>query len=81
MAPSINESLNCQLDLLVRPSISFKGKCISPFQIWGSVGIILALILTASLVTSLGLSLQILGRLILAATVTFLGVALEGKRL
>ena len=71
--------LSTFLDRLVRPEIRLAGRSWPAFRLCGYVGLAASLLLTSGLTLYRGLSLLVLAGLVLAAILTFLGLAMATK--
>jgi hypothetical protein len=73
------EAINHSLDQFVRPNIYLLRKSRSAFQVCGYTGLALSILLAMSLVLWRGLSPLVMVVIILAAVLTFFGLALATK--
>ncbi len=73
------KAINRILDGLVRPEVYVLHRPRSAFQVCGYTGLVLAILLAMSLVVRLGLSPFVMTMNILAAVLTFLGLAMATK--
>jgi hypothetical protein len=70
------DALNDHLDRWVRVEIRVFGRSLPAFQVCGTVGLVLGIVLTQGIAALRGLSPWVLAATALAAVLTFLGVAL-----
>jgi prolipoprotein diacylglyceryltransferase len=75
----MQESINRDLDKLVRPEMRLLHRSRSVFQVCGYTGLALAVLVALTLATRMGLSLVIMGALINAAVLTFFGLVMATK--
>ena len=75
----MKRTLNAVFDTLVRPSFSLGGRSLSFFQLFSGAGLVLAIVLMLTLASYRGLSVAVMGVMIVADLLTFLTVAMVTK--
>lgn len=71
--------VNSFFDRLVRPAFKFGGRSWSCFQVFGGLGLVLAIVLMLTLASVTGLSLPVMGLLIVVDVVAFLALIMGTK--
>lgn len=79
MRATINEMINARLDKLARTRVQIFSKSLPAFRACGYAGLCLAMTLSMTLVTRLGLSQGVMVALIIAAVLTFLALVMLTK--
>ncbi len=75
----LSEKFNSRIDKLVGPKLLIIQRSWSTYQVFGYTGLFFAILLTMTMVTHLNLSHWVMAGLILAAILTFLGLAMVTK--
>jgi hypothetical protein len=75
----LHNIFNRCFDKLVRSEVQIRHRSVSAFQVCGYAGYTLAIVLGVILVTNRGLSLWVMGGLVLASALTFLALAMATK--
>ena len=75
----LQKTFNVALDRLARPQIHILHRSVSAFHVCGLQGVAAAAVLSLGLVTLQGLSVWVMGGLILAAMLTFLALVMATK--
>jgi hypothetical protein len=76
---SLLDLLSTRLDDLARPDFRIFGREVSAFQVWGVIALVAAILLTLALTARQGLSLLMMGGVILAGVGTFFTLAMATK--
>ena len=76
---AVRETLNGDMDRLVRPTVTIRGRTLPTFQVCGVTGLVLAILLAMLLVASRGLSPWVMAAVVGAAVGTFFALAFASK--
>lgn len=74
-----DQAFNNCLDFMVNPEVRLFGRTWPAFQVCGYAGLALAILLTMSLVTFVGLSIPVMAAIAATAVATFLGLVMVTK--